>query len=56
MPRIGDLREWSHPTVDRDEPSWVDHDFPWWRAFGFSLVLGLRVLAVLNVRRRRMAG
>jgi hypothetical protein len=45
-----------HPTVDRDEPSWVDHDFPWWRAFGFSLVIGLSLLAALNVRRRRMAG
>ena len=44
------------PTVDRDEPSWVDHDFPWWRAFGISLVLGLLLLAVVNVRRRRMAG
>lgn len=45
-----------HPTVDRDEPSWVDHDFPWWRAFGISLILGLFLLAVVNVRRRRMAG
>jgi hypothetical protein len=44
------------PTVDRDEPSWVDHDFPWWRALGISLILGLFLLAVVNVRRRRMAG
>jgi len=44
------------PTVDRDEPSWVDHDFPWWRTYGISLVLGLLLLAVVNIRRRRMAG